>query len=210
MISEKYLISSYKKLKPEIEKCLTKFEKTGKSKDEDIFPELCFCLLTPQSNAKRCWGAVEELLERNLLFDGSKEELAKILRDKTRFHNCKAENIVSARKLLQKIRFCGMLNIKDDLQMRAELAERVKGMGYKEASHFMRNIGRGKKIAILDRHVLRFLMSFKVLDEIPENLSVKGYLETENLYVNFSKRISIPPDHLDMLIWFHSTGEFFK
>ncbi|MBN1619389.1 N-glycosylase/DNA lyase [candidate division WOR-3 bacterium] len=210
MISEKNLISSYKKLKPEIEKCMTKFEKTGKSKDEDIFPELCFCLLTPQSNAKRCWSAVEELLEKKLLFDGSKEELAKTLRDKTRFHNCKAGNIVSARKLLREPTFCGILNIKDDLQMRIELVERVKGMGYKEASHFMRNIGRGKKIAILDRHVLRFLMSYKVLDQIPENLSESRYLEIEILYVDFSKRISIPPDHLDMLIWFHSTGEFFK
>jgi len=36
------------------------------------------------------------------------------------------------------------------------LVKNLTGLGYKEAGHFLRNIGSGK-IAILDRHILRNL-----------------------------------------------------
>ena len=90
------------------------------------------------------------------------------------------------------------------------LVNNIKGIGYKEASHFLRNIGFGSDIAILDRHILRTLKSIKVIDEISESLSKKKYLTIEEKMRNFSKDIKIPMDHLDLLFWYREKGEVFK
>ena len=83
-------------------------------------------------------------------------------------------------------------------------------MGYKEASHFLRNIGLGKDLAILDRHILRNLQNLGVINEIPKTLSKNKYLEIEEKMRVFSKNIGIPLDHLDLLLWFKQTGRIFK
>ena len=64
-------------------------------------------------------------------------------------------------------------------------------MGYKEASHFLRNIGLGYDIAILDRHILKNLKLFNVIDEIPSSISKKKYFEIEEKMRNFSKKIKL-------------------
>ncbi|MBN2364084.1 N-glycosylase/DNA lyase [candidate division WOR-3 bacterium] len=200
----------YCEIKSEIEKRFEDFRKIGAGTEEDVFRELCFCILTPQSNAKNCWRAVLELEKRDLILKGNSKEISEVLKLKTRFHNCKAENIVLARQLLKESRLSGILEIDDDFEMRIEIVKRVKGMGLKEASHFMRNTGRGENFAILDRHVLRFLEQLKVINEIPKNLTLKKYCEIEKLYIKYSKKISVPPAHLDMVVWYYSTGELFK
>lgn len=210
MISEKYLKSTYFEIKSEIEKRFEEFRKTGSGPDGDIFKELCFCILTPQSNAKKCWRAVLELEKRDLILTGNSKEISEVLKLNTRFHNCKTENILLARQLLKEPRLNGIIEIEDDCEMRLEIVKRVRGMRWKEASHFMRNTGRGENFAILDRHVLRVLERLKVIDEIPKSLTLKKYCEIEKLYIKYSKKISVPPAHLDMVIWYYSTGELFK
>ena len=86
----------------------------------------------------------------------------------------------------------------------------LTGLGYKEAGHFLRNIGFGEKIAILDRHILRNLHALGVIDELPESISNKRYLEIEKKMAEFAGRIHIPLDHLDLLLWYKETGEIFK
>jgi len=83
-------------------------------------------------------------------------------------------------------------------------------MGYKEASHFLRNIGLGKDMAILDRHILKNLKAFGVINDIPRALSRKKYLEIEEKMRKFSHEIGIPISHLDLLFWSRQTGEIFK
>jgi N-glycosylase/DNA lyase len=90
------------------------------------------------------------------------------------------------------------------------LVRNVKGIGYKEASHFLRNIGLGEKFAILDRHVLKNLKLLEIIKEIPEFLSKKRYLEIENKMKNFADIIKIPLSHLDLLLWYKETGKIFK
>ena len=85
-----------------------------------------------------------------------------------------------------------------------------KGIGYKEASHFLRNIGFGKEIAILDRHILKNLVLFNVIDEVPKSITKKYYHEIEDKLLNFADAINISPDHLDFLLWYKEAGEVFK
>ncbi len=201
--------------KEEIQSRLDEFKSLWKNgTEEDIFAELVFCLLTPQSKARSCWAAVEDMVDNNLLFNGSESHIAKSLRSCVRFHNNKARYIRDARR---------MFTIEDELHIkniiiqpptpykaREWLVENVKGMGYKEASHFLRNIGIGEQLAILDRHILKNLVMLEVIMELPSSLSSKRYLSIERSMAQLSKEIGIPMAHLDLLLWYKEAGEIFK
>lgn len=205
----------YFPVKKEIKSRLKQFEETSERGNEgDIFAELVFCLLTPQSKAKSCDSAVECLLEGDLLLKGDKTQIAKALRSRARFHNTKANNIVKARKLFTKK---GKLFIKPLIAQfskpedaREWLVRNIKGIGYKEASHFLRNIGLGEELAILDRHILKNLKLMGIIEDIPTSLSKKKCLEIEKRMAEFADRIKIPLAHLDLLLWYKETGEVFK
>ncbi len=99
---------------------------------------------------------------------------------------------------------------KNTQEAREWLVNGVKGIGYKEASHFLRNIGFGEELAILDRHILRNLKELGVIHEIPLSLSKKKYFEIEKKMKEFSRSVNIPMSHLDLVFWYKETGEIFK
>ncbi len=74
-------------------------------------------------------------------------------------------------------------------ERREWIVENIKGIGYKEASHFLRNIGFYKNIAILDRHILKNLKLLGVIEEIPETLSKTKYLHIEKKMAEFAKKL---------------------
>ncbi len=210
----KKLIVEYKKRKPEIKKRLEDFAPVHKGKDEDIFQEMCFCLLTANANALHCDKAIRELRETDLLFNGKAHQIRPKLRGRVRFHNKKADFIIGARKLFKDGKnLCvkEKLDFKDVFKVREWLVENIKGLGYKEASHFLRNIGLGKDIAILDRHILKNLKKYNVINKIPASLgSRKIYLDIEEKMKIFSKKVNIPLDEMDLLFWSIQTGFIFK
>ena len=182
--------------------------------EEEIFYELAFCLLTPQSKAKVCWKAIENITKKEIFFnEENKEDITKNLCG-VRFKNNKANYILYAKRLFLnngEIKIKQKINsFKSASEAREWLVENVKGMGYKEASHFLRNIGLADNLAILDRHILKNLKIYGVIDEIPKSLSRKKYLEIEERMRTFAKEIDIPFSHLDLLFWSKETGEIFK
>jgi N-glycosylase/DNA lyase len=198
--------------KPEILNRLKDFNNTWNKEDNKIFAELCFCILTPQSKAEVCDGIINRLEKNKLLFKGSACKIWPYLK-KARFYKNKSRYIVEARVIFQNN---GRLNLKDKLdkdnieKTREWLVENVKGMGYKEASHFLRNIGLGERLAILDVHILRNLKKFGVIKDIPITITKKIYLDIENKFMEFANRIKIPIAHLDLLFWSMGTGRIFK
>ncbi len=196
-----------------IQKRLQEFKQVMQWRDEDVFAELCFCLLTPQSSAKTCWNAVTKLKQQTLLLKGTSTELEPLLRE-VRFGESKARYIVEARNMFSKD---GRLELKPRLssfynpfELREWLVENVKGLGYKEASHFLRNIGLGEEFAILDRHILRNLNRLGVIPEIPATITKRRYLEMEEKLRRFAEKIGIPMADLDLLFWSRETGWIFK
>jgi len=166
-------------------------------------PELAFCLCTPQSKAESCWAAVQELQSKGLLFGGTAKEIAKVLKKKVRFHNNKAKWIVQARGL--ELRLNG-----DQREDREWLVENVKGLGYKEASHFLRNVGRGDKLTILDRHILKNLTHYKAIPEVPKSLTPRKYKEIELAMEAFAGKLGVSVAELDLLFWSKEAGKVFK
>src|SRR3989344_9577503 len=190
------LLSTYNQKKQEIKSRLTDFKNLPAEKQ---FEESQFCLLTPQSNAQRCWQAVEFITK---LKNPTHEQVLEILSKKTRFHNTKAKRILNAKETWQKIQ--PLFTQKNTVELRNQISKEVNGYGLKEASHFLRNIGlSNNQIAILDRHILRNLKVEKIKSQ-------KHYLEVEQQFLNHAKSINILPDELDLLWWSQENGEIFK
>jgi len=212
------LVQEIKALYGDIENCikdrLKEFhDKWETGSEEEILSELVFCVFTPQSKAVKCWSAVCDIRKKGHLIDGTREDYLSCINE-VRFKNRKSEFAVKARDRFikrGKVRIREFLRSFDNnLQMRTWLRENIKGYGMKEASHFLRNIGLGHDLAILDRHILKNLVYLKVIDEIPKNLSDKRYLNIENKLLKFCEYISIPAQELDMLLWYKEAGHVFK
>ena len=190
---------NYIKNKNIIKKRLNEF-----SKNKDYFYELCFCILTPQSNAKKCYNAVLKLKEANFKNKNinPKEYIKEI-----RFYNNKSKYLIGLKKKYSIIK--KELKTENTFELREFLVQEIKGVGLKESSHYLRNIGY-RNLAILDRHILKNLLEYKVINEIPETLTKKKYYEIESRFKGFSRQINISMDELDLLFWSIETGEVFR
>jgi N-glycosylase/DNA lyase len=207
------LLDSYNLRKAKIKDRLQDFKQMWRQSDKKIFAELCFCLCTPQSKAEICDKAISNLERSDVLFTGNKQDIRSFLTG-VRFADNKARYIIEARNFFTSDR---ELKIKDWIKefedikgSREWLVRNIKGIGYKEASHFLRNIGFGDDLAILDRHILKNLKRRGVIDEIPKSMSRKKYLAIEQRMREFSQIINIPLAELDLLFWSEETGKIFK
>jgi N-glycosylase/DNA lyase len=199
-------------IEPKIEQALISYKKTWES-SELVFEEMCFCILTPQSSAKQAFKTVKLLKEHDLLDKGTaiqKEPFAK----NVRFFRTKAKRLVEVAEKFPKTKIKKILCENglpaDALKCREFLLKEVNGYGLKEASHFLRNIGFGEDVAILDRHILKNLVKCGVIKEVPKHLSKKNYLEVEEKMRLFCKKHKIDFAKLDLIFWSNETGEVFK
>jgi len=203
----------YEEKRDEIKAKIEEFKRMKEASDEEIFSELAFCLCTPQSKAVECDRAVKQLVNSGMLFNGNERQIRTFL-DRVRFPDNKARYIVLAREMFSsngKIEIKKKINsFKDVKEAREWLVKNVKGIGYKEASHFLRNVGLADDLAILDRHILRCLKEFGVIYEIPKTLTQKKYLEIEEKMKNFAESLSINLVELDLLLFYRQTGMIFK
>ena len=205
------LAKIYLPIKPQIESRLQDFSRIWKeAREEELFRELVFCLLTPQSKARTCWRAVERLERKCMIREAGPEEITRELVG-VRFNLRKGEYICLARSRFSSCSLRDTLaGFSDAFAAREWLVANIKGLGYKEASHFLRNIGLGGDLAILDRHILKNLALLGVIDEVPASPSKKLYLEIEKKMIDFSREAKIPMPHLDLLLWYKEAGEVFK
>jgi len=207
------LLVLYDLKKDEITNRIKEFRENIKNSEERVFAELCFCLCTPQSKAMVCWKAISKLVENRLLYTGSEAEIAPFLAS-VRFGERKAAYIVGARTFFSKD---GGLRIKERLKafgdifdLREWLVRNIKGLGMKEASHFLRNMGLGLDFAILDRHVLRNLKRLGAIVEIPRNLTKRNYETIERMMISVAEEIGVSMAELDLVLWSIETGIVFK
>ena len=204
----------YKEIKGDIKKRLEEFKNTWeKGSNKDIHLELSFCILTPQSKALNAWQAITNLKKDDLIFKGTAEELVEYL-NIVRFKNNKAKYLVELREQMTKK---GKIITKDFFnslptvyEKRDWIVKNTKGMSYKEAGHFLRNVGFGADVAILDRHILKNLVKLEVIDELPKTLSPKLYLEIEEKMRKYCEFVKIPMDEMDLLLWYKEAGVIFK
>jgi N-glycosylase/DNA lyase len=198
----------------EIRARLAEFEAVRRTAtDERLWEEMVFCIFTAGASARMGLGSIEAV--RHLLACGTHEELAAALQSKHRYPNSRSGYIVVTRSYLEddcRMRLRERLeNFEDPIARRDWLARtrEIKGLGYKESSHFLRNVGyRG--YAILDKHILRCLSEVGVLDS-PQPPSTRArYLSTEDRLRRFADDLGVDFDELDLVLWSMKTGEILK
>lgn len=210
----------YRERETEIQKRLEEFQELKDENDYRLFMELVFVILTSQTEAQKAWKATEELDEKNLLMEGNKEQIAEILRrNEVQYEENKASYIIENRKKLSQPT---LNNPTNELKLREKIdeenleksrkwiVENIQGIGWKGASHFLRNIGYGNSFAIISTHIVDIMHELDVIKkpEIPEN--EKGYLEMEERLQDFSDKIDVDIKALDLVLWSMKTGEVFK
>ncbi|PMQ01463.1 MAG: DNA lyase [Dictyoglomus sp. NZ13-RE01] len=195
------------KAKPLVDERIAQFKKLGEfGTEEELFSELSFCVLTANWSAGRGIKA-QELLGINNFVNLTKEELEKeLLKVGHRFARARSNFIVENRKLIGKIREIISLPTHEG---RKYLVKNAKGIGWKEASHFLRNTGN-LQVAILDKHILRTLWEEGLIPEIPKGWTEKRYLEIEKIFFDLSYRFGKEPGETDLYIWYLIKGKVEK
>lgn len=181
------LENTYKNIRNHIEKKIEEIEKNRKffSRD-DIFKELCFCILVANNNLERTLEIWKKL--GNDFLNLPKNSLRRKLKYLGyRFYNIRAKYIIEARKKINDLE--NILKVKEPKEIREWLVKNIKGIGWKEASHFLRNLGY-KDFAILDRHVLRILKENEIIEDVPKTLTKRKYLEIEEKLKTLAKELS--------------------
>jgi N-glycosylase/DNA lyase len=181
--------------------------------DLDLWAEMVFCFFTGGCSARMGLNALEAV--RPLLMSGEQAELAAALTGVHRYPNARSRYIVESRTFLQK--HCGM-QLRNKLGSFDRALERrdwlvkekgIKGLGYKEASHYLRNIGYSG-YAILDKHVLNCLAELKIIDDPKPPNTRSRYLTVEEKLRQLTEMTKIDVDELDLVLWSMKTGVILK
>ena len=181
--------------------------------DARLWEEMVYCFFTGGCSARM--GLRSVLAVRGLLESGEQPELARALTGVHRYPNARSRYIVASRDFLRE--HCGMKlrNKLESFDCRFERRDwlvrekGIKGLGYKEASHFLRNIGFGG-YAILDKHVLRCLHELKIIDDPKPPNTRSKYLTVEEKLKQLAEDARIDFDELDLVLWSMKTGEILK
>ena len=202
-VVEKHKNSPIKNL---VDMRMKEFSDLGKKSSKEIFKELCFCFMTANFSAS---GGIKI---QNAIGEGfltlPLEELAKKLSELGhRFPNARANFVVGARNYIETIKET-LDSINSDEERRNWIVKNIKGIGMKEASHFLRNIGY-KNVAIIDFHIVD-LLAREGLIEKPKTITPKKYIEIENILKQLAEKTNTSLGELDLYLWYEETGKILK
>ena len=193
-------------LKRTVDERIREFKGTGRKPGSEIFKELCFCILTANYTAEGGIRIQKEIGDGFMTLPEA--GLAKRLKELGhRFPNTRAKYIAEARSHKDSLKEI-IASSGDDNELREWLVKNIKGVGYKEASHFLRNIGF-ENLAIIDFHIIDTLVKHRLIER-PKTLTRKRYLEVENILKEIAKRLGISLAELDLYLWCAETGKVLK
>ena len=185
---------------------IEEFKQTGGKTSREIFKELCFCILTANFNAERSIEIQKKIGDGFLTLPLPQlvEELKALGH---RYPETRARYIVEARRYADSLKEI-ILRFKDANSLREWLVKNVKGIGFKEASHFLRNIGFSD-LAIIDFHIVNILSKYGLINEF-KTMTKKRYLEIEFILRRIAYCLNISLAELDLFLWYLETGRVLK
>jgi len=204
IISVESLINS--EIKNLVDKRIQEFTDIKQESISKIFKELCFCVMTANCGAEKCIEVHEGVGDGFLSF--SETQLSERFKELGyRFPNLRAKYIAEDQNYISMLE--DKLNqYGNEQELRDWISKTMKGIGYKEASHFLRNIGY-KNYAIVDFHIIDLLVKYELYQR-PKTLTKKKYLEVENLLKDIASKLNLTLAELDLYLWFLETGKILK
>jgi N-glycosylase/DNA lyase len=168
-------------------------------KFNDLFCELAFCILAAGTSAELGIKTINHL--GGIIFNGTEKEIQKKLKEVYRFHTVRAGYLFNARESFKKI------NLTSN-DVREQLTKNIKGLGMKESSHFLRNIGF-QDYAIVDFHIVDILTEHGLIEK-PKTMTPRKYLEIEGVLKQLAEKLDMSLGELDLYLWYKETGKVLK
>lgn len=204
-----------------------KFEKPKQWRDfreEQLWQELCFCILSANVSFELAKSVIQKLSDRDMLNSAwliGNEKSESVLFNfldspnfepvkkngelrRYRYPKVKSYQITNAAKRLYSNNSIKEIlgTFDSDVEARNFFYTQISGLGIKEASHFLRNIGFASSLAIIDVHVLNFLKEFSLVDfDMGSSLTLRNYLLLEKTLKNLSEYHGLNLSILDLAIW---------
>lgn len=196
------------RIKKIIDLRIKEFKFVGKKPSCACFNELCFCILTANYTAEGCIR-IQKSIGKGFLTLRQKDLARRLKELGHRFPNTRADYIIISRKYKNTLKEI-ILSFDNEHELRDWLVENIKGFGYKEASHFMRNIGF-EDSAIIDFHIIDILAREKLIKRPKtKSLTRKRYLEIEEVLRRLAKKVKLNLAELDLYLWYMETGKILK
>lgn len=201
-------IESLKKgeIKKKINKKIKEFKQIDRKSSDELFKELCYCILTARTSAEKCFNITKT--NKDIFLTGSYKEIFKKLKQYNYpLASQRAKYISKAFRKKDQLR--EKIRILQGEDLRYWIKKNFLGIGYKESSHFLRNIGFDN-YAIVDRHIVDLLVQQQMIKR-PKNPYSKGsYLQIEQVLCNLAKKVNLSLAELDLYLWYLETGKILK
>ncbi|MHA1671858.1 MAG: N-glycosylase/DNA lyase [Promethearchaeota archaeon] len=171
-----------------------------------IFREMCFCIMTANCGAEKCIE-IHDRMEYDFLILDRIQLAEKFKECGYRYPNIRSSYIIEARDYITDLeKILNQSNQNNSL--REWIVEHIKGLGYKEASHFLRNIGH-KNYAIIDFHIIDILVKYRLIEK-PKTLTKRKYIEIEHILREMGEKLNLSLAELDLYLWYLETGKVLK
>lgn len=198
--------------------------------EKQLWEELCICILSSNVPYDLALSAFYHLCENQFLdvyriidnpnatqkicFELSKRIYEPKRKDDTfrkyRFPNVRGSNIVKAAVTLYRENN-GLIELlksfRSEKEARSYLSENVSGIGLKEASHFLRNVGYSESLAIIDTHVISFLTEIGELSDEVTTVTPAVYMKLEETLTDLCNTFGLNMSIFDMAIWKYMRGK---
>lgn len=193
--------------------------------EDNLWRELVACILGTRVRFEVAYAAVERMEETRLLcqsrrsshFDQYEQDIMRVLsgalpaqgtlgsQNRYPFFRIRAGQIRRAAERLYSDRGSIRQFLKDARgvrEARRRLASEVSGLGPKQASLFLRNVGYAAHIAVLDVHVLTYMSRIGLTDTPVHSVStVRKYETLEDAFIEHSRSLGYTPDRFDLAVW---------
>ncbi|MBL1150315.1 MAG: hypothetical protein D8M53_08965 [Armatimonadetes bacterium] len=189
--------------------------------EDDLWRELVACILGSRVRFEAAHAAIERMGKRRLFcepqrsscFQQYEQDVMEALSERNAsgepnrypFFRIRANQIRRAAERLYNSNnsLHSFLESSHDIRnARRRLALEVPGLGPKQASLFLRNIGYAAHVAVLDIHVLTY-MSWVGLTETPIKSipTVRKYEALEDAFIEHAYSFGHTPGRFDLAVW---------
>lgn len=197
------------RIKKMVDDRIDEFQWVHQQDSQKWYEELVYCLLTAYSSALMGQRCVDALCSDMTLMEGSLQDVESCLVNQGhRFAKRRAEYIYQTRTLTTSLKRI-IEEFNDSKEARDWLVKNIKGLGYKEASHYLRNIGYFN-LAIIDRHILSNMKEHRLIENDGKGLTKKRYLEYEKILNQVAEELDMHLGKLDLYLWYRKTGKVLK
>ena len=162
--------------------------------------------MTANCGAEKCIE-IHELIGNDFLNLSENELIFAFKKYGYRFPNVRANYVIESRKLIKELEDT-LKDSKNEANLREWIVKNVKGLGYKEASHFLRNVGF-QDYAIIDFHIVDLLVKYHLINK-PKTMTKSKYLEIEGILKELGEKLKLNMAQLDLYLWYMETGKVLK